>query len=125
MFCPQCGLGQPPEHRFCASCGTRLPRELIPGGSPKVSRWFTSFPVSPGDAEAAALRVTRYLEEFELETAEGSVRVPSHHVRFSIWVDDRAAAAVSISDEEAAELASFLEAEVGDREDERAEPAQD
>ena len=110
MFCPHCGLGQPEEHRFCASCGIRLPRELLPEGTPKVSRWFWSFPAAPGDPETAALRVTRYLEEFEIETAEGSVRVPNHHVRFSIWVDDRAACALSISDDEAAELAAFLRA---------------
>jgi len=124
VFCPHCGLGQPPEHQFCASCGTRLPRELLPGGSPKISRWFTSFPVTPGDPEGAALRVTRYLEEYELETAEGSVRVPNHHVRFSIWIDDRATCALSISDQEAGELAAFLQAEVTDGEDDRTEPAQ-
>ena len=114
MFCPNCGLGQPEEHRYCASCGGRLPRELLPRQSPKVSRWFWSYPVAPGDPEAAALRVTRYLEEYEIETAEGSVRVPNHHVRFSIWIDDRVACALSISDDEAAELASFLRAEVPD-----------
>ena len=124
MFCPNCGQGQPAEHRFCASCGMRLPRELLPQASPKISRWFLSLPVTPGDPETAALRVTRYLEEYEIETAEGSVRVPNHHVRFSIWVDDRAACALSISDEEAAELAAFLTAEVPDGEDHPSEPAE-
>ena len=53
--------------------GTRLPAELLSQRAPKVSRWFWSFPASPGDPEDAALRVTRYLEEYEIETAEGSV----------------------------------------------------
>ena len=99
-----------------------MPRELLPARSPKVSRWFWSFPAAPGDPEVGALRVTRYLEEYEIETADGSVRVPNHHVRFSIWIDDRAACALSISDEEAAELASFLRADVQDGDREPAKP---
>jgi hypothetical protein len=87
-----------------------------------VSRWFWSFPVAPGDPEVAALRVTRYLEEYEIETADGSVCVPNHHVRFSIWIDDRAVCALSISDDEAAELAAFLQAGVPDSEEEPSEP---
>jgi hypothetical protein len=87
-----------------------------------VSRWFWSFPASPGDPEDAALRVTRYLEEYEIETAEGSVRVPNHHVRFSIWVDDRVTCALSISDEEASELATFLDAHLPNGEEEAATP---
>jgi hypothetical protein len=112
MYCPRCGLKQPVEHRFCVSCGTALPGQLLEQSSPKVSRWFPSIPVSPIDPPQGALRVTRYLEEFEMETAEGSVRVPSHHVRFSIWADDRALAALSIPDDEARELAQFLLAPV-------------
>lgn len=108
MYCPRCGLKQPVEHRFCVSCGTTLPRHLLGQSGPKVSRWFPSIPVSPLDPPQGALRVTRYLEEFEMETAEGSVRVPSHHARFSIWADDRALCALSIPDDEAQELAEFL-----------------
>jgi hypothetical protein len=122
MFCPHCGLGQPKEYRFCARCGTRLPVELLPDRVPKVSRWFLSFPAAPGDPEDAALRVTRYLEEYEIETTDGSVRVPNHHVRFSVWVDDRVTCALSISDEEAVELAAFLEAHVASGDEEPAEP---
>jgi hypothetical protein len=122
VFCPHCGLGQPKEHRFCARCGTRLPAELLSDRSPKVSRWFWSFPASPGDPENAALRVTRYLQEYEIETADGSVRVPNHHVRFSVWVDDRVTCALSISDQEAAELAAFLEAHVPNGDEEAAQP---
>jgi hypothetical protein len=78
----------------------------------KVSRWFWAMPVSPNDPPEAALRVTRYLEEFDVTTADGSVRIPSHHVRFSIWVGDRAACAASLPDDEAEELAAFLLATV-------------
>ena len=60
------------------------------------------------------LRVSRYLDEFEIEAAEGSVRVPSHHVRFSVWVEDRVACAISIPDSEARALADFLLSEVAD-----------
>jgi hypothetical protein len=112
MYCPRCGLRQPHQHRFCVSCGIALPRHLLERASPKVSRWFPSIPVSPLDPLQGALRVTRYLEEFEMETAEGSVRVPSQHVRFSLWADDRALCALSIPDDEAGELAGFLLASV-------------
>ena len=110
MFCPSCGMRQPMEHRYCVSCGTKLPREMLRAAGPKVSRWFLTIPVAPDDPPSAALRASRYLEEIEITTAEGSVRVPSHHVRFSIWVDDHAVAAVSISDDEADRLAQFLSA---------------
>jgi len=90
------------------SCGTRLPRELLHAPGPKVSRWFFTLPVAPEDPPHAALRVSRYLEEIELRSPEGSVRVPSNHVRFSVWIEDRAVCAVSIPDDEAEELAEFL-----------------
>ena len=108
MYCPRCGLRQPTTHRFCVSCGTRLPRDLLDEPGPKVSRWFFTLPVAPEDPSHAALRVSRYLEEIELRTPDGSVRVPSHHVRFSVWIEDRAVCAVSIPDDEAEELAEFL-----------------
>jgi hypothetical protein len=108
VFCPRCGLKQPMDHHFCVSCGLRLPRELLRRTGPKVSRWFWTIPVAPDDPPSAALRASRYLEEIEITTADGSVRVPSHHVRFSVWIDDRAVAAVSIPDEEAERLAEFL-----------------
>jgi hypothetical protein len=114
MYCPRCGLEQPTEHRFCVSCGVRLPTELLRKRSPKVSRWFSGIPVHPEDSPTAMLRVSRYLDEFEIETDDGSVRVPSHHVRFSVWVEDRATCAVSIPDSEAQALADFLQATVPD-----------
>lgn len=60
------------------------------------------------------LRVSRYLHEFDIETEDGSVRIPAHHVRFSIWNEDRALCAVSISDDEASALAIFLATEVAE-----------
>ena len=121
MFCPGCGAGQPTGHRFCVACGERLPQDLIRPAGPKVSRWFLSIPVAPDDPPSAALRVSRYLEEVEITTADGSVRVPSHHVRFSIWVNDRAVAAISIPDDEADRLSEFLGAWIP----EDGEPARD
>jgi len=117
MFCPRCGLGQPSDHRFCLSCGIRLPTELLPRRGPKVSRWFRTIPVHPEDPPGAMLRVSRYLDEFDIETAEGSVRVPAHHVRVSVWVEDRPICAVSIPDDEAEALAGFLSAEVSNGKD--------
>jgi hypothetical protein len=114
MYCPRCGLDQPTEHWFCISCGTRLPTELLPHDAPKVTRWFRSVPIHPQDGPEMLLRVSRYLKEFEIQTEDGSVRIPAHHVRFSIWSVDRALCAVSIPDDEANALATFLAAEVAD-----------
>jgi hypothetical protein len=108
MHCPHCGFGQPLAHDFCIACGTRLPRELMPRSGPKESRWFLGVPVLPEDRVLGGLRVTRYVDEFEMESAEGSVRVPASHVRFSVWHDDAVAAAVSISDDASWDLAGFL-----------------
>ena len=74
----------------------------------KVSRWFLGFPVVESDPPRQALRVSRYVEEVELSSTEGTVRVPNHHVRFSIWNEDRCIAAVSVPEDDAAELAQFL-----------------
>jgi hypothetical protein len=112
MYCPSCGLRQSADHRFCVSCGTRLPRELLEMPGPKVARWFPGIPVTRTENPGKALRVTRYLEDQEITTDEGSVRVPDHHVRFSIWVEDHAVAAVSIPESDAAVLADFLSATV-------------
>ena len=122
MFCPRCGLEQPAEHRFCVRCGRRLPAELLETRGPKVSRWFPALPLGPDDPHDGALRVTRYVEEVTIETPEGSVEVPSHHVRFSIWSGDHARASISIPDHEADELASFLSALI--QPSEREAPAQ-
>ena len=110
MFCPSCGVEQPREHVFCPACGARLPWELLRRTGPKMTRWFRGIPVVAEDAPDATLRVSGYLEEFEMQAPEGSVRVPNHHVRFSIWVGDQAVCVVSIPDDEAEGLALFLQA---------------
>ena len=123
MFCPTCGVRQPDEHRFCFACGALLPREALAHRGPKESRWFLSVPVLASDPARAALRVSRYLEEFEATTPEGSVLVRDHHVRFSVWVDDAVVAAVSLPDDEAAKLGEFLLATV--TEPDSGDPAQE
>ena len=109
MFCPKCGLEQPREHVFCLACGVRLPGDLLSGRRPKVSQWFWSVPVGPGDPPQGALRVSCYLEEVEVSAAEGSVRIPAEHVRFSVWIEDQAVCALSISFDEAWRLVDFLQ----------------
>jgi hypothetical protein len=89
-----------------------LPAHLLDRKRPKVSRWFLGVPVGVGDPPEAALRVSRYLEEILVETPEGSASIPNHHVRFSIWVEDTAVAAISLPDDEAAALGDFLLAAV-------------
>lgn len=117
MFCPSCGLRQAADHRFCMQCGTRVPRELLAHSGPKITRWFWGMPVVPADPPNSALRVSRYVESIEVKTDDGTAQVPSHHVRFSIWNDDRAVCAVSIPDDEAESLAEFLLATVANGRD--------
>jgi hypothetical protein len=50
------------------------------------------------------------LEQIEVSSRDGSVVVPGDHVRFSIWADDQALCALSISFEEAERLVEFLQA---------------
>ena len=109
MFCPKCGLEQPREHTFCVACGLRLPHDLLPGRRPKVSQWFWSVPVGSSDPPQGALRVSCYLEELEVSAPEGSVKVPADHVRFSIWIEDQAVCALSITFDEARRLLEFLQ----------------
>jgi hypothetical protein len=108
VYCPSCGLQQPSSHRFCMSCGIRLGSEAVGERGPKLTRLFGSIPVGPDDDPDAILRVTRYIEEVEIRTDDGSVVVPNHHVRLSIWHGDRATGVISIPDSEAEELARFL-----------------
>jgi hypothetical protein len=70
-------------------------------------------PVVPQDRAGTAIRVTRYLEEFDWSTEEGTVRVPAQHVRFSIWISDEVQAAASISADDARALAQFLVTDEG------------
>jgi zinc ribbon protein len=108
VYCPRCGVGQPDEHRFCFACGTPLPRSLLPARGPKLSQWFEAMPVAPTDPAKSFVRVSCYLEEIEVESEGATVRIPSNHVRFSIWVDDQAMCAASLPDDEARALARFV-----------------
>lgn len=108
MFCPTCGAAQSNDHRFCAFCGGRMPLELFSNG-PKQTSLFLGIPTHPDDAPEPVLRVSRYRDDVEIETVDGSVVVPGHHVRFSIWVVDRPVCAMSLSDDEAERLAQFLQ----------------
>jgi hypothetical protein len=84
--CRSCGSAFDERFRFCPWCGAaqRL----------KIVEYFAGLPVAAGD-EGKGLRVSRYL------TAPG-------HVRFSVWSVGRVDGAVSIDEEEARRLASFL-----------------
>jgi zinc ribbon protein len=108
MFCPTCGSEQSDDHRFCAACGGRLPLELFEHRGAKQTNLFLGIPTHPADAPEPVLRVTRYREDVEFESVEGSVVVPGHHVRFSIWIVDRPVCAMSLSDAEAERLGQFL-----------------
>lgn len=63
----------------------------------KLVELFAPHPSVTGD-QAKALRVSRYFGDDET----------APQVRFSIWNVDSAAAAVSLTEDEAARLASFL-----------------
>jgi hypothetical protein len=112
MYCPSCGLQQPDVHRFCVSCGSSLPTGLVRARRPKVTDLFLGVPTHPSDRPDPVLRVSRYVDEILFESAEGSVTIPGHHVRFSMWVTDRPECAMSLSDDEASRLAMFLQAPI-------------
>ena len=112
MFCPSCRLEQPSEHVYCVRCGASLPSGLLgePGG--KRTQWFAGVKVAPGDSENAYLRVSHYSKRQRFEAPEGSVTIPGHHVRVSVWVGDEARCVISISETEGRALASFLTEEL-------------
>jgi hypothetical protein len=109
MYCPSCGFHQPDEHRYCISCGARLPTDLLHPRAPKVTQLFAGMPTHPSDAPEPMLRVSRYVDDVVFESAEGSVTIPGRHVRLSVWVTDRAECAISLSEEEANRLSLFLQ----------------
>jgi hypothetical protein len=115
MFCPSCRLEQPTDHVYCVRCGANLPSSLLRGQGGKRTQWFAGVKVAPGDAENAYLRVSHYSKEQRFEAAEGSVTLPGHHVRFSVWVGDEARCVMSISETEGRGLASFLTEELTSR----------
>jgi hypothetical protein len=81
--CTACGRGVEARFRFCPWCGVAQRRKLV--------EFFRPHPNSAG----RALRVSRYYGD-------------DPHVRFSVWDDGVARAAVSLDEEESARLASFL-----------------
>jgi hypothetical protein len=82
--CAACGEELEARFRFCPWCGAAQRRKLV--------EFFWPHPLSAG----RALRVSRYLGE-------------ERHVRFSVWDDGVARAAVSLDEAEASRLAAFLE----------------
>jgi hypothetical protein len=87
--CRNCRNAVEDRFRYCPWCAAPQRTKLV--------EFFAPHPGMPDD-RAKALRVSRYLETDER---------PSQF-RFSIWEHDRAEAAVSLSDEEAVRLASFV-----------------
>ena len=84
--CAHCTGPVEEEHRFCPWCAAPQRRKLV--------EFFAPHPRDLGKA----LRVSRYLGN-------------EPHVRFSVWEDGVARAAVSITEDEAVRLAAFLETE--------------
>jgi len=120
VFCPQCRLSQPAAHRFCPRCGSTL---LSSGVKPaagrhierpaKASRFFAGVRVAETDLPGAFLRVSCYRDEQVLHSPEGSVAVPGHHVRFSVWSDAEARCVISLPEIEARALIEFVSEELG------------
>ena len=86
---------------------------LVKDPPAKRVRFFAGVRVSEGDPEGAFLRVSCYLKEQVFESPEGSVKIPGHHVRFSIWEGREARSVISIPESEARELAQFISHELG------------
>jgi hypothetical protein len=81
--CSSCGVRIERRFRFCPGCGRVLRTKIV--------EYFRGDPrLDDGD-----LRVSAYLAE-------------PRHVRFSVWRDEVAEAAMSLEPSEAARLASFL-----------------
>jgi hypothetical protein len=81
--CSSCGTRVESRFRFCPGCGRALRTKIV--------EYFRGDPrLDDGD-----LRVSVYLAE-------------PRHVRFSVWRDEVAEAAMSLEPAEAARLATFL-----------------
>jgi len=81
--CTACGKEVEARFRFCPWCGVAQRRKLV--------EFFRPHPNSPG----RALRVSRYFGD-------------EPQVRFSVWDDGVARAAVSLDEDEARRLAEFV-----------------
>lgn len=112
FFCPQCSQRQPAAHIYCLRCGEPLPTHLLESGPAKRARFFAGIRVDQDDPDGAYLRVSCYLREQTLESPEGSVVIPGHHVRFSVWVGSEAKCVVSLPEGEARDLAQFISEEL-------------
>ena len=114
IFCPQCRLEQPSDHRYCLRCGADIPLHLLASERPAKSfRFFPGVKVSDGDPDVGFLRVSVYRKDQTFTTGEGSVTIPGHHVRFSVWDGDQAKCVISGPETEARDLAAYLLAELG------------
>ena len=109
VFCPDCRFKQPDDHKFCYRCGREMPRHLADPSPSKSARFFAGVRVDQADPENAFLRVSCYRKEQTFSSAEGSVVIPGSHVRFSIWVNDRAKCVLSVPEMEARDLSRFIE----------------
>ena len=112
LYCPRCGLEQPRDHLYCVRCGTAVPAYLLEGAPAKTARLFAGIRVAENDEEGAFLRVSCYREDQIFESDEGSVTIPGHHVRFSVWSQNKAKCVISLPETEAADLAHFLSGHV-------------
>lgn len=89
-----------------------LPTHILADAQPKASRFFLGVKLQDADLDYGFLRVSCYRQDQTFESAQGSVTVPGHHVRFSIWDGVRARCAVSVPESEARDLATFIESEL-------------
>lgn len=87
--CRHCGSSVEDRYRYCPWCSTPQRTKLV--------EFFGPHPAVPADA-TKGLRVSRYFGDED--------RPPQ--LRFSIWAGDVAAAAISLSEDEAARLAEFV-----------------
>lgn len=94
--CSHCGGALEARFRFCPFCAAPQRTKLV--------EFFTRHPDVPAGS-AEALRASRYFETEE---------TPSQY-RLSIWSGDRADAAISLDDAEAARLSRFLAPPAGQR----------
>ena len=83
--CAACGRESEASYRFCPWCGTAQRRKIV--------EFFRAYPAKSG----RALRVSRYYGE-------------DPQVRFSVWDDGVAQAAVSLDEEESRRLAAYIAA---------------
>jgi hypothetical protein len=83
VACPRCTKDLEASFRFCPWCGSVQRSKLV--------EFFRPHPNSPG----RALRVSRYFGD-------------EPQVRFSVWDDGVARAAVSLDEDETRRLAAFL-----------------